>query len=67
MDKVVGAKTVVNKTNVIDNTYRNFQMEVIAGEDNFETFSKENGCKFDMDFSKVYWNPRLCKLITVHV
>ena len=61
LDKVKQAKTVVNKTNTIDNTFRNFQMEVLAGEDNFVTEARENGVRFELDFSKVYWNPRLCK------
>lgn len=30
-------KSVVNKTNQIDNTYRNFQMEVLAGDTNMVT------------------------------
>ncbi|XP_013398950.1 tRNA (guanine(37)-N1)-methyltransferase [Lingula anatina] len=59
IDKFKTIKTVVNKTNTIDNTFRNFQMEVIAGEDNFITTAKENGCQYKMDFSKVYWNSRL--------
>lgn len=32
MDKNPGVTCVVNKTNTIDSTYRNFQMEVLAGE-----------------------------------
>ena len=54
-------KTVVNKLNAIDNTFRNFQMELLAGEDNLVTLCRENGFTFKMDFSKVYWNPRLGK------
>lgn len=34
MDKNPGVTCVVNKTNTIDSTYRNFQMEVLAGESN---------------------------------
>ena len=52
-------KTVVNKTNVIDNTYRNFAMEILAGPEDFNVMVKENYVKFQFDFSKVYWNPRL--------
>lgn len=59
LDKVSMAKTIVNKTNIIDNTYRNFAMEVITGEPNFMTLTKENGFSYEFDFSKVYWNPRL--------
>ena len=61
LDKVPWAKTIVNKTNIIDNTYRNFAMEVITGEENFMTLTKENGLSYEFDFSKVYWNPRLGK------
>lgn len=34
MDKNPGVTSVVNKTNMIDSTYRNFKMEVLAGEEN---------------------------------
>ena len=54
-----GIKTVVAKTSNIDNTYRNFELEVLAGEKDFEVTVKENGNTFSFDFSKVYWNPRL--------
>lgn len=61
VDKIKTCRTVVNKTNVIDNTYRNFSMEVIAGEEDYLVTVKENSCIFQFDFSKVYWNPRLSK------
>ncbi|XP_018573103.1 tRNA (guanine(37)-N1)-methyltransferase [Anoplophora glabripennis] len=63
-DKIPGCRSVVNKTNAIDNTYRNFQMEVLKGEDDMLTTVKENNCTFKFDFSAVYWNSRLC---TEHV
>lgn len=62
LDKVNQAKTVVNKTDIIDSVFRNFQMNVIAGEPNFIAETKENGMRYKLDFSKVYWNPRLGKL-----
>ncbi|XP_028396304.1 tRNA (guanine(37)-N1)-methyltransferase-like [Dendronephthya gigantea] len=52
-------KTVVNKVNSIDETYRFFQMELLAGEDDMVATVKERGCSFTFDFSKVYWNSRL--------
>jgi len=52
-------RTVVNKSSTIDNTYRNFSMEVLAGEEDYIVSVKESGCSFNFDFSKVYWNPRL--------
>ncbi|XP_072127477.1 tRNA (guanine(37)-N(1))-methyltransferase isoform X1 [Mobula birostris] len=59
MDKNPGITSVVNKINIIENTYRNFQMEVLAGEDNMIAKVKENNITYEFDFSKVYWNPRL--------
>lgn len=52
-------KTVVNKTNTIHDVFRFFKMEVIAGENNLYTSVKQDGCIFEFDFSKVYWNSRL--------
>lgn len=49
----MGLKTVVNKTSIIDSTYRNFEMEVIAGEEEFVTKVVEYGFTFHFDFSKV--------------
>lgn len=59
LDKTSNARTVVNKTTKIDNTYRNFSMELICGEEQMVTQVRENGTVFEFDFSKVYWNPRL--------
>ncbi|XP_053552678.1 tRNA (guanine(37)-N1)-methyltransferase [Bombina bombina] len=59
LDKNPGITSVVNKTNIIDSTYRNFQMEVLAGEENMVTKVKENYSIYEFDFSKVYWNSRL--------
>uniref|UniRef100_A0A182Q688 tRNA (guanine(37)-N1)-methyltransferase n=1 Tax=Anopheles farauti TaxID=69004 RepID=A0A182Q688_9DIPT len=58
-DKIADCRTVVNKSLSIDNTYRNFQMELLCGEPDYKVTVKENGCQFEFDFSKVYWNPRL--------
>ncbi|KNC29111.1 tRNA (guanine(37)-N1)-methyltransferase, partial [Lucilia cuprina] len=59
LQKVVGCKTVVNKAASIDNTYRNFQLDLLCGEAVYQVETKENGVFFEFDFSKVYWNPRL--------
>ncbi|XP_073340475.1 tRNA (guanine(37)-N(1))-methyltransferase [Pagrus major] len=59
MDKNPGVTCVVNKTNMIDSTYRNFKMEMLAGEENMVAKVKENGVNYEFDFSRVYWNPRL--------
>ena len=52
---------VVNKIQTIDNTFRNFAMEVLAGDPDrgYAVEVKENGCRFKFDFAQVYWNPRL--------
>lgn len=55
-------QTVVNKLASIESKYRTFQMEVIAGNkaDGWSLVTvREEGCQFEMDFTKVYWNSRL--------
>lgn len=59
-DKIKGCKSVVNKIDNINNVYRNFEYEVICGSSDLKTTVKENNCTFYLDFSEVYWNPRLC-------
>nr|XP_006110831.1 tRNA (guanine(37)-N1)-methyltransferase isoform X1 [Pelodiscus sinensis] len=59
IDKNPGITCAVNKINIIDSTYRNFQMEVLAGEANMITKTRENYITYEFDFSKVYWNSRL--------
>ena len=59
LDKNSAIRTVVNKLDTIDSVYRNFQMEVIAGEHDLIAEQHESGCIFRFDFSKVYWNSRL--------
>ncbi len=59
-------RTVVNKLGSIDNKYRTFGMEIIAGDDSSknggswsDVVVKEEGCEYRLDFRKVYWNSRL--------
>ena len=59
LDKHNHIRTVVNKTDQIDDTFRFFKMEILAGDNDMITTVKENGCTFTFDFSKVYWNSRL--------
>ncbi|KAI9296696.1 hypothetical protein K502DRAFT_289058 [Neoconidiobolus thromboides FSU 785] len=59
LEKNPNIRTVINKTDIIDAQFRNFQLELLAGEPNYEALVKECDCKFELDFSKVYWNPRL--------
>ena len=59
LDKIPNVETVVHKPITIENEFRNFQMEVIAGKSNFITKVIEHGRRFEFDFSKVFWNSRL--------
>ncbi|KAF7720969.1 tRNA(m(1)G37)methyltransferase [Apophysomyces ossiformis] len=59
LDKNKKITSVVNKTHAIDNTFRNFQMEVLAGNSDTVAQLAENGCRFRFDFARVYWNSRL--------
>ncbi|KAG9143750.1 hypothetical protein Leryth_026126 [Lithospermum erythrorhizon] len=52
-------QTVVNKTNSIQNQYRTMQLEVLAGNHSLVTTVVENGLRFHVDLSTVYWNSRL--------
>jgi len=59
LDKNKAIKTVVNKLDTIDNQFRFFQMELIAGEPDYVVEHSESDCRFTFDFTKVYWNSRL--------
>ncbi|KAI9503119.1 tRNA(m(1)G37)methyltransferase [Coemansia spiralis] len=59
LDKSPTVTMVVNKLDTIDNTFRNFKMEVLAGTPDFVAQVRENECVFRFDYSKVYWNSRL--------
>jgi tRNA (guanine37-N1)-methyltransferase len=55
-------KTVVNKLGTIETEFRTFGMEVIAGnqEEGWSRVTvREEGCLYELDFQKVYWNSRL--------
>jgi tRNA (guanine37-N1)-methyltransferase len=59
IDKTPTIKTVINKIGNIQNEFRTFPMEVLAGDPNFKVVIRESGAKFTFDFSRVYWNSRL--------
>lgn len=59
LDKVSRIRTVVNKLNVIQNKFRVFDMELLAGEPDYVVTHNEQECTFTFDFTKVYWNSRL--------
>ena len=59
LDKNPKIKTVVTKIGEIENAFRVFDMEVIAGVPDFMVKVRESDCNFEFDYSKVYWNSRL--------
>ncbi|KAA3677377.1 tRNA (guanine37-N1)-methyltransferase [Paragonimus westermani] len=59
LDKLPHIRTVIHKAAVIESDYRNFQLDLMAGEPNYVTTVKENNLIFHLDISKVYWNSRL--------
>ncbi|TIC00155.1 Glc-6-P isomerase [Wallemia mellicola] len=59
IDKNPAIKTVVNKLDTIDNEFRVFPMELLAGVDDYIVTTKELNSLFTFDFKKVYWNSRL--------
>jgi Predicted methyltransferase len=75
LDKNKGIKVVVNKIGTIQNEFRTFPMELLADDrpqackksDNDDGNNamnllvevREDGCRFQLDFEKVYWNSRL--------
>ncbi|GFZ07482.1 Met-10+ like family protein [Actinidia rufa] len=52
-------RTVVNKIDVIHSDYRTMQLEILAGNRSLVTMVVENGLRFHVDLSTVYWNSRL--------
>ncbi|KMS98385.1 hypothetical protein BVRB_4g093370 [Beta vulgaris subsp. vulgaris] len=52
-------QTVVNKTEAISNDFRTMELEVLAGNHSLVTTVIENGLRFQVDLTKVYWNSRL--------
>lgn len=61
VDKNPGVKTVINKVDNVgeENAYRTFQYEVLQGPDDMDVTVSEQGCTFNFNFAKVYWNTRL--------
>ncbi|CDZ96177.1 trna (guanine-n-)-methyltransferase [Phaffia rhodozyma] len=59
LDKAQTIETVVNKLDTIEDQFRVFKMELLAGKDDYLVSQIEQECKFTFDFSQVYWNSRL--------
>ncbi|MCE8426591.1 MAG: class I SAM-dependent methyltransferase family protein [Candidatus Methanoperedens sp.] len=52
-------KTVLVAQTPVGGEYRIRELSVLAGETRTETLYKENGCRYRIDLSKVYFTPRL--------
>ncbi|XP_037044933.1 tRNA (guanine(37)-N1)-methyltransferase-like [Bradysia coprophila] len=59
LDKQPHCRTVTNKCQKINDTFRSAPIEVLCGDRDCKTTDKKNGIEFEFDFSTVYWNPRL--------
>lgn len=59
LEKSPGIRTVLNKLGTINNKYRNFAAEIIAGDRDTVTSVREQNATLEFDFAKVYWNSRL--------
>ena len=59
LDKNPSISTVINKVGKIDNVYRTYEMEILAGEENYNVEHKEGNVKFQFDLRKTYWSSRL--------
>eukprot|EP01065_Artemidia_motanka_P017820 TRINITY_DN21224_c0_g1_i2.p1 TRINITY_DN21224_c0_g1~~TRINITY_DN21224_c0_g1_i2.p1 ORF type:complete len:424 (+),score=111.50 TRINITY_DN21224_c0_g1_i2:55-1326(+) len=59
LDKNPGIRTVVNKLGVIDSEFREFRLEVLAGDPEMNAVVKQHGCTFHVPYDRVYWNSRL--------
>lgn len=67
VDKNPQLRTVINKLGSIENEFRVFQMEVLAGEAAFETEVKQHGARFKLDFSQVGFPPGAVQFVLSHV
>ncbi len=52
-------KTVVQAKSAVEGEYRTREYTFLAGEKRTETLYRENGCRYLLDVSKVYFTPRL--------
>ena len=59
LDKNPSLATVINKVGKIDNVYRTYEMEILAGEENYNVEHKEGNVRFQFDLRKTYWCSRL--------
>lgn len=59
LEKNPRIRTVINKVGTIENQWRVFDMEILAGEEDTITEVRQGGLRFKLDFKRVYWNSRL--------
>lgn len=59
LDKNKSIKTVINKKNMLNNVHRTFEIEHLAGEENYVTTLKEKDVKVKLNYQLVYWNSKL--------
>ncbi len=52
-------KTVFQATGAVSGEFRTRELVIIAGEKKTETLHRENGCRYLMDVTQVYFTPRL--------
>jgi tRNA (guanine37-N1)-methyltransferase len=52
-------KTVVQAASAVTGEYRTREFTILAGEKRTETLYRENGCRYLLDVSRVYFTPRL--------
>ncbi|KAF6776410.1 hypothetical protein AHF37_03822 [Paragonimus kellicotti] len=53
LDKLPHIRTVIHKAAVIESDYRNFQLDLMAGEPNYVTTVKENNLTFHLSYGSV--------------
>jgi tRNA (guanine37-N1)-methyltransferase len=52
-------RTVLQAASAVEGEYRTREFTFLAGEKRTETLYKENGCRYLLDVSRVYFTPRL--------
>jgi tRNA (guanine37-N1)-methyltransferase len=59
LDRIDGIKTVVNKLGEVGGPYRTYQVDLLAGEMDYNVHVVEHGTSLYFDLTKVYWCTRL--------
>ncbi|KAF7678790.1 tRNA (guanine(37)-N1)-methyltransferase [Astathelohania contejeani] len=59
LKKIPNVDVVITKVGTINNTFRFFECEVLAGTGSLEVIHKEVGLLYFINYEKVYWNSRL--------